>query len=376
MPYLDNATRVKPDADLIKEMASLYQDSYASALSPYLLGQQNVSLANEAFEQIKSLLGANSKDRLIYSSSRPQAINAVIWSTFFEITKEYGKNHYLSTQIEEAPQLFSLTKLEEMGCVSNLLSVDSKGTLTKETLTEGLTPRTALLTLSLVNGLTGTIQPLEEISELCKERGVLLHLDLTHALGKVEIDLKNSGVDFATFSGETIGALPSSCCLYVREGLPFNAPTFGAEPSSLGVVDAAQLNLLAKALKRALEESSQLQLEGTRLRSAFEEMITDGEVLFKAARNSTTSVIAFPGVTSEALLFALTQEGVMASIGGGLFQQIGHLLEATHHEPSISNCAVSFSLSKHTTDEEIEEAATIVNNCVSRLKPLSQECQC
>lgn len=365
MLYLDNASRTRPHPEVVKEMAALLKSSWGYPLSPHPFGQQSVPQINRAFDRIRKRINAPERGNLYFCSSRPQAVNGVIWSTYNEITKEFGKNHYLTTQIEEAPQLFALTKLEEYSCVSKLLPLDNRAQLTPQTLIEGLSPRTALLSLSLVNGLLGTIQPLEEIRALCKERGVLLHVDFTHALGKMEIDLTD--VDFATFSGEGVGAFATSACLYVREGVPFTSPIYGMEPASLGVIDLPQLTALATGLELADQKRGHLLLETARLRDLFERGLEGAKVLLKDHRVPTHSVVAFEGIASEALLFALAQEGLYGSIGGGLFQQIGHLLESAQVDPYLAKCALSFSFSHETTEKEIEEAQEIINRTTKRL---------
>lgn len=374
MIYLDNAARSKPSQEVIKEMTTLLKERWGSPFSPHPFGQLNVPLINRSFERIRKQINGSDRDGLYFASSRPEAINGVIWSTYNEITKEFGKNHYLTTQIEEAPQLFTLTKLEENSCVSKLLPVNEDAILSAETLTEGLSPRTALLTLSLVNPLLGTVQPLDMIGAICKERGVLLHVDLTHALGKMEIDLNGWGVDFATFSGECVGAFPNGACIYVREGVPFTSPIYGIETASLGVIDLPQLAGLATGLEISSQKRGHLLMESARLRDYFETTILseldNAEVLLKANRLPTTSLIAFKGIASEALLFALADRGLYGSIGGGLFQQISHILESAKVDPYLAKCAISFTLSIDTTEEEIEQAARIVVSSVKKLKEL------
>ena len=110
-------------------------------------------------------------------------------------------------------------RLEQLGCVGKMIPATAAGYVNVEDLADSITPRTALVSLSWANGLTGVIQPLAGIAALCKQRGILLHVDATHILGKLLYDLEEVGADFISFNGDQIHAPKGTGGLYIKQGI-------------------------------------------------------------------------------------------------------------------------------------------------------------
>lgn len=306
-------------------------------------------------EKIRALLKADEKDQILLSPSPTISTNAVFHGAWNDISKEYGKNHFLSTQIEDAAKLFCLGKIEEMGGISTILKVNKAGALDAQTLAEGLSPRSALLSLSLAHPVLGCVQPMEEIGKMCQERGVLLHIDLTAAMGKIDFSLKEMRADIATF--------PQG--LWFRQGVRLSPFILGSEPGMMG----------GSAPLVPYELSDMLEI--ARLRSHFEatvkKEIPEAKILFQTSdRLPCTSVILFPYVVSETLLYALAQKELYACIGGGTRQEISHLLQACGVEKNLSKCGLSFTFSPQNTEEEVEHAVQIIKDAYQKYAKLSQ----
>lgn len=155
---------------------------------------------SEAYAAFYALVEADVEDHYLFTSGA-EAVNQVIMGTYIDVTRKTGRHHFLASTVGEAPSVMAMTRLEEMGCHFQMVPVNSEGIVTPQALAETLTPRTALLSLSWGNGLTGIVQPIEQIAKLCEERGILLHVDATHVLGKGYFLFKESGIHFLTFSG-------------------------------------------------------------------------------------------------------------------------------------------------------------------------------
>ena len=379
--YFDNSATTRPSEKALSAMMPFFTQKWGVPSAPHKMGAELFSIMEESYRSLYQLLGADEKDTILFTSSGAEAVNQAIMSAYFEATLPGGKNHFLYAAADEAPSIMAIERLEEMGCVAKTVPIDSNGRVTADALAEALTPRTAMLTLSWGNGLTGTLQALEEVLPLCRERGVLLHLDASHVVGKYPFEARSLGVDFLSFSGDLFHAPKGTGGLYVKEGVNCRALIAGGlEQGGLrgGAVNVASLAALGQAAKEALESRDLIGMETARLRSLFEERVTaalpDTVVFFQdQERLPHISAMAFPGVANEALLFLLAEKGIAASMGGGSFQQLSLQLQACGIGNALAQSAVSFSLSRETTEEEVEAAVPKIIEAVELLKKISEK---
>ncbi len=378
MIYLDNSMVARPSERAVAQMIPFLTEMWGSAMSPHRMGQELHPAIREAYRELYHLIDADEKDTILFTSCGAEAVNQVFWSTYLSTTPE-GKNQYIIANTDEAPAMMSLSRLEQMECVGKHVKPNEHGIVTVDAIADAITPRTALISLSWANGLTGTIQPVIEIGKLCQERGILFHLDATHVLGKLHFDLKELGASFISWNGDQIHAPQGTGALWIKHGTDF-APFIvgGLEQAGkrAGSLNVAGLIALGQASREALEARDLLGTEVARLRNHLEEEILqkvpDAEIFFRdQERLPHCTTIGFPGVANEALLFLLNQNKVCASIGGGSFQQVGLLLKAAGVDPFLAQSAISFSLSRETTQGQIEEAAAIIADCVKKLRHLS-----
>ena len=377
--YLDNSTLAKPSERAVGKMIAYFTDHWGSLSSPHQMGQELIPAVEESYRAIYALLNAKDSDEFVMTSSGAEAVNHAIFSAYYDLYLSTGKNHLVTSDIDEAPAIMAVNRLEKMGCVAKMASANAQGKISAEAIADVLTPRTALVSLSWANGLTGVIQPVQEISDLCKERGVRLHLDATHVLGKLFFEMEDVGADIVTFNGAQIHAPKGSGGLYAKEGVKLSPLIAGgAEQAGKrgGSVDVPSLVALGYAAKEALEQRDLLCTEVARLRDRLEQKIMTGYPdafpFFKDhERLPNCTAMAFPGIANEAMLFALNRKGVLANIGGGNFQQLGLLLEASKIPEPLAHSAVSFSLSRESYEEEIDRAADIIVDCAKKLRKLS-----
>lgn len=376
MIYLDNSFITRPSKETVSEMMPFLSDRWGSSSAPHGFGQKNLLQMEESYRAVYEMLGAEENDLFLFTSSGTEAVNQVIQGVYRDVTLETGKNHFLTSSIDEAPQIMAMHCLEKQGCVSRMIEVNDEGLVTAEAVGDAMTPRTALVSLSWANGLTGVIHPVEEIAKVCKERGVLFHLDASHVLGKLYFDLKEIGADFVTFEGSLIHAPQGTGGLWIKEGVKLSPLIFGGNEQAgnrAGPLNLAGLSALSCASKQLVEARDLICMEGARLRNDLEVKVCKGypeaSVLFADGdRLPHITAIAFPGVANEALLFALSEKNLFASIGGGNSQQIGLILEACRVDPIMAQTAVSFSLSRETTDQEIDRAAQVIVETAEQLR--------
>ncbi len=378
--YLDNSSTTRPSDQAVSQMMPYFTDKWGVPSVPHLMGQNLFPAIKESYKAIYDLLGASERDKVIFTSSGAEAVNHAMLSGYFDITQPTGKNQFITSSVDEAPQLMALNRLEQLGCLGTVVQVGPSGRLTKELLGDAIGPRTAMVSLSWANGLTGVIQPVEEISSLCKERGIALHLDATHVLGKLYIDIEEIGADLISFSGDLIHAPKGTGGLYIRAGYKCSPFILGGMEQGgyrAGSLNVPLLAALGVAAKEAKEARDFLCMEVARLRNLFEEKLQKEvpEAVFffqEEERLPHCTAVGFPGVANEALLFLLNSKKVMASIGGGSFQQIGLILASTGVEETLAHSAVSFSLSRETKEEEIEKSVQVIAECYRNLRETSR----
>jgi cysteine desulfurase len=268
--------------------------------------------------------------------------NFLLYLSFYlSEVKRAGKNLLLIPAHEEYAMRKPLGKMEEFGCV--VKEVDKTWCLEAK-------PKTALLSFSWANRLTGEIYPVEEIVSECKKQGIKVHLNATAVMGLIPISFDELGVDYLTLDG------PVGSGLLVQKEAP--------QESFTGYVDL-------KELQESLQKKEKSVLEMTRLRDAFENelcyTLPDTEVLLKeSARLPNVSLLAFPAVMNETLLFMLERKGVLASIGG----QTEPLLSSQLKHP-LRFSAISFTFAPTNTEDDLAKAAHAVVSSVRSLSTLS-----
>lgn len=361
MIYLDHHSATRPCAAALERMTPYFQEHWGASFAPHRMGQELIAVAQGRYPIIYDLVGAQKNDRFVFTSSGAEALNQVFWSIFFEKGRKEGKTHILISAIEEAPTMQMAKRLEELGCTIKVVPVNEAGQIDLEQLRQLINPRTALISVTMANGLTGVIQPVDEIVQIAKEKNVLLHLDATYAVGKYPILFES---DYLTFSGDRIHSVKSSGGLFAKEGAPIVPFILGGnEQNGLrgGNFDIPSFMALSAAAQQANLYLDSMALEVVRLRDLFESLV-DGTVLYKESlRLPNTSAIVFENVHQETLLYYLNRKGVYATIGGAY----------APHLSRINECAVSFALSRMTTEEEVVKGAQIINETVASLQTLS-----
>jgi cysteine desulfurase len=377
--YFDNSLITKPSNEAVAAMMPYFTRNWGSPAAPHEWGNRLLPSIEESLRSIYKMLGAGENDHFVFTSSGAEAVNHAVNAAYTDITLPTGRNQFLTSNVDEAPQIMAMNKLEKLGSVTTLINAGKGGLVTPEAVGDALTPRSAIVSLSWACGLTGVIHPAQDIAEVCKERGVLLHLDASHVLGKLYFEPEDVGADIITFEGSLLHAPQGTGGLWWKDGLSLSPfITGGTEQASkrAGPMNPAGLASLAKASEQLIDARDLICMEGARLRTQLEDKIKTGypeAVVFCAdcERLPHIAAIGFPGISNEALLFSLSRQNVFASIGGGNFQQIGLILEAGGVDKSLAHTAVSFSLSRETTDEDIEKAAEIIVDSAKKLRKTS-----
>lgn len=380
MYFFDNQNTSPPLKEGLEVLHSIETTYWGNRTVPYPLFSSLYEIEQEAYETLYSFVDAAPEDHFVFTSSGTEAINHVILGTFLDITQQEGKHHYLATTIGDAPVIMGMTRLEERGCQFEMVPLDETGAITVEALADKLTPATALFSMPAACGITGVVHPIEEIANLCKERGVLLHVDATHLLGRAPFSFKECGCDFMTFHGEQLGA-PRGCGgLFIRGQVPVGPLLIGGNEQGKWRGGNFSLGLLAAlgvCAKKAAEEWLNQCMECGRLNSLFCERVQESLPHVQIAMEGSVrlphiTTLLFDSVSSDTLLWALSQKQLYATMGGGYFQQIAFLLQAYGIEERLSRTGLSFSFSSTMSEAHVLEAAEIVIDCFREKKRLAE----
>lgn len=323
----------------------------------------------EALSALYALVQAKKGDHFIFTSSGAEGVNHVVLAAYLDITRKMGKNHFVCGSLDEAPAILAMSRLSELGCLHEMAPANREGIITAQAVAEAITPRTALVSIAWGNALTGVVHPVAEIGKLCKERGLLFHVDATAVLGKGYYTFEESYADIFSFDGP-----PGTGGLFIREGIEMSPMILGGSEQGhmrAGSINLSALNEFAKWAKDLLRFRDHFCTEVARLRDRFEEIV--GTPLFKEAnRLPHISAQLFPGCASDALFYILSRRSVPISFGGNHLQHLMHLLQACGLDERESHCGLSFTFSAETCPEEIETYAERVLEAVGQLKSYSK----
>lgn len=375
--YLDNSMAAKPSPRAIGAMLPFYNEFWGTPSAPHQGGYEVSGPLEASYRAIYRLLGASvDTDLLVATSSGAEAVNQVFHSIYWGASRSGGGSEYIVAATDEAPALMCVSRLEELGCRGVMAEPDASGVITADSIDKLITSKTALVSLSWGNGLTGLLHPAADIGALCRAKGIPFHCDVTHVLGKLACNPTALGATYLTFDGRPLHAPQGAGgLLFVGDALRHPLIVGGVEQACLraGSVDIPALIGLGEASREADEERDYLCTEVARLRNKLEEGLTascpKAQALFlHCERLPHIAVVAFPSVVNEALLFLLNRRKCFASIGGGSFQQLALILETCSIPPQLAHSCISFALSRNTTEEEIDCAIEVVAAAIQQLR--------
>lgn len=370
--YLDNHSATKPFLEVLDIAERASKDYWGAGFSPHFIGQQQAYPLARGEKSLLESLGAGEGDFLFFSSGSAEGLYHILLNTYLQITKQTGKTLILTGQTEEMPLKLIAERMESFGCLIREIPVNSKGQITGQALAKAITPKTAIFSCSWANGLTGTIQPIWDLAEVCRENNILFHVDVSYLVGKVFFRFQDLGADFVTLDGSLVHALPGTGVTFVKKGTSISPFIPGRFSQSV-----AEVSALAHAAFEMQEKFEHYSMETVRLRDLLESeilrRIPEAIILCKDAdRLPNCFAVAFPGIYAEALLYLLHAKGIYASIGGGRFQELEKILLSMGSPPHIASAAISFSLAWDTVEEEVLRAAEEISFSVKQLQECSK----
>ncbi|MGK7951527.1 MAG: cysteine desulfurase NifS [Xenococcaceae cyanobacterium] len=375
--YLDNNATTKIDEDVLAAMLPYLSTYYGNPSSMHTFGGQVGRAVRAARTQVASLLGAEDSE-IIFTSCGTEGDNAAIIAA---LKAQPNKKHIITTEVEHPAILNLCRRLEKDGYTVTYLSVNSKGQLDLDELEASLTGNTAVVSVMYANNETGVIFPIEQIGQIVKEYGAIFHVDAVQAVGKIPLNMKNSSIDLLTLSGHKIHAPKGIGALYVRKGVRFRPLLIGGHQERGrrgGTENVAGIVALGKAAELAQANLADIDREKT-LRDKLEKGIlsTIANTVINgdpANRLPNTTNIGFKYIEGEAILLSLDQFGICASSGSACTSgslEPSHVLRALGLPYSVLHGSIRFSLSRFTTEAEIDRVLEVLPGIIDRLRELS-----
>jgi cysteine desulfurase len=374
MIYLDyNATT--PLCDAAREaMLPYLERHFGNPSSVHAAGREARAAIDNARDKLAAYMRIKPTE-IVFTSGGTESCNLAVFGLARSRTQ--GGGHVISAKTEHHAVLNAVEHLEKQeGFEVTWLNVSRDGIVDVDHLATSIRTETRLVSIMAANNETGVVQPLREISQICRERGVLLHSDMVQAFGKIEIDF--SLVDAASFAAHKFYGPKGTGFLFLRSGLSIQPIMFGGAHENErrpGTENVAAIAAMAAAAESTLRNCESEQQRQERLRDELWTRISQNVPDAKqngahTPRLANTLNLSLLGLDSEMLLIALDLEGVCASSGSACMVGsvvASHVLLAMGLPIESARSAVRFSLGKWTTADEIKATGDAVRKIVNRL---------
>ena len=367
--YLDNNATTAIHPDVLRVAEASLRDVYGNASSIHKEGQTARRAIEDARESVARLIGAAARD-VVFTSGGTESNNAAI----FGAVPPGGRQHLVTTAIEHPSVIEAVADLERRGHAVAAVFPARSGVVPAEDVIAAIRPETRLVTVMLANNETGVVQPVAEIGRVCRERGIHLHCDAVQAAGKIDIDVEQLQCDTLALSAHKLHAPKGIGALYVRRGLTMAPHLLGGAQERRRRAGTENVPLAAAfgaAAQLAMEPGFRSRIAA--LRDRFESRLGAGATVngAEAPRVPNTSSVTFDGADGEGIVIALDLSGIAVSTGSACSSgriEPSRVLLAMGLTPEEAKSTVRFSLSRFTTEEEVERVGEVLREVVPRCR--------
>lgn len=377
--YMDNAGTTKVDSGVLETMLPYFAEQYGNASSLHIIGQE----AKETLENMRKTVAdcINAEPNEIYFTSGGSESDNWALTSASIFAKMKGKKHIISSVFEHHAILHTLKKLEKQCFEVTYLPVYDNGFVRVEDLKNAIREDTFLVTVMFANNEIGTIQPIREIGEICREKNIIFHTDAVQAVGHLPIDVKAMNIDMLSMSGHKFHGPKGVGALYCRRKTPlFPLIEGGTQEMNkrAGTENLSGIVGLATALKTAVDEMEKTTEKELYLRdklidslSKIPHSILNGDRINRLPNNVN---MCFEGVEGESLLLLLSDKGICASSGSACTSgslDPSHVLLAIGRPHEVAHGSLRLTLSKFTTEEEVDKVIEEVPKIIDYLRRIS-----
>ncbi len=379
--YLDNNATTMVDPLVVEAMMPFFSEQYGNPNSLHKFGTAPHPALTRAIDQVYNGLNASDNDDIVFTSCATESNNWVLKSIFNDQIVNGEKDHIVTTEVEHPSVLSTCKWLEEEGVKVTYLPVNDQGVVSAEIVKSFITDKTALVSIMWASNETGMINPIQEIGEICKEKGVLFHSDAVQAVGKIPVDLQATHVDFVSFSAHKFHGPKGVGALFIRDSQALTPLLHGGE--HMGGRRSGTLNVpfivgMGKAVELATTNMLDTMAKIRTMRDHLEDELLKLSDTFTVGdrknRTPNTILISIRGVEGEGMLWDLNNGQIGASTGSACASEdleANTVMLAIGSDNELAHTGIRLSLSRFTTDEEIEYTINHFKEAVARLRAIS-----
>jgi len=375
--YLDNAATTRVAPEVFEAMSPFLQDEYGNPSSVYALAGRSAAAMEDARRTLADCIGAEPEE-IIFTGGGSEADNLAIKGT---MRKKDG-GHMITSAIEHHAVLHSCKALQDDGYDLTVVGVDENGMVDPDEVRDAIRDDTRLITIMHSNNEVGTVQPIAEIAEIARERGVKMHTDAVQSLGKISLDVDALGVDMMAFSAHKVHGAKGVGALYLRKGFrPVPLIDGGGQERRLraGTENVPGIVGFGKAVE-LVEEHGQAAVDRIRelrdrlidgVMEAIPETILSGH---PEKRLPNIASFLFRYIEGEGILLSLDMKDIAGSSGSACTSgslDPSHVLLAMSYPHEIAHGSLRLSLSRYTTEEEIDTVLDVLPPIIQRLRDMS-----
>jgi len=383
--YLDNnaTTPLHPE---VKQVIEKNLDLFGNASSAHFFGQEARKAIEEARKRVASLINA-SPEEIIFTSCGSESNNLVIKGVtcpdiHCKPTDAPAGRHIITSQIEHPSVINPIKSLERQGFKVSWLPVDKYGLVDPDLVKKAITRQTVLITIMTANNEIGTIQPVAEIAKIAKENNVYFHTDAVQAVGKLEVDVKEMGMDFLSLSGHKLYAPKGIAAVYIRKGINV-CPLLDGGHQERGIRGGTENTLgiiaLGKASEVAIRDREKNLERLWRLREKLRKEILEKipEVIINGHPEKTlptTLSVTFKYIEGESILLRLSANGIAVSTGSACSSgslEPSHVLLAIGLPHELAHGTIRFSLGIENDEEDIDYTLKVLPKVIQELREMS-----
>ncbi len=379
--YMDNNSTTRVDPRVVEAMLPYFTEKFGNAASrSHVFGWEAEAAVEEAREKIAALIGASPKE-IIFTSGATESDNLAIKGVAAMYKK---KGNHIITQVTEHKAVIDTCKrLEREGYQITWLPVDQYGRVSPEQVREAITDKTILVSIMAANNEIGTLQPIKEIGQICKERGVLFHTDAVQAVGKVPIDVQEMGIDLLSMTAHKIYGPKGIGALYVRKANPRvrlepmidgGGHERGMRSGTLAVPLIVGFGVACELCRQLMpEESERLRQLRERLRRGIMDYLPDTYLNGHPTERLPNNLnISFAYVEGEGLMMGIKEVAVSSgSACTSASLEPSYVLRALGVGDDLAHSSIRFGLGRFNTEEEVDYVAQRVVQEVRRLREMS-----
>jgi cysteine desulfurase NifS len=377
--YLDNNATTRMREEVLEAMLPFFRDIYGNASSIHQFGRPARKAIDEARIRVAEFLGAASPEEVIFTSGGTESDNFAIRGVAHAL-KSKG-NHIITTAIEHHAVLNTCKALEKDGCKVTYLGVDKYGSIDPEELKKAITDKTILISIMYANNEVGTIEPVEEIGKIAKEKGVYFHTDAVQAVGKLDFKVKETNIDLLSMSGHKIYGPKGVGAIYIKKGTKITPQLLGGHhemgkrAGTENVAGIVGLGEAARLAKRDIQDEARIKELRDYLYKGITSTIDDIHLNgHPEKRLPNTLNISFTYLEGESIILNLDMEGVAASTGSACTSgtlEPSHVLTAMGLDAVNTQGSVRFSLGRDNTKEDMDHVIGVLPPIIKRLRAMS-----